>query len=165
MVLLIDLQHTHAVMKWKLAVFSCPCSLMICTYKKCNVSKSGPTASYLDASVRGSTDWLHARVSSVPLHPAEAPPPSLCRQGGALLSSPLLSMDVASAVTAVGVEWLHMAEDDDDAGAVYCSSGPHVRSQMRPENAKNEACFPFASYMCVDSYGTLWDGACLRPEQ
>ncbi len=58
----------------------------------------------------------------------------------------------------------------DDATAVYCSSGPHVRRQMWPENAKNEACFPLLHYVCLsvwltDSYGAVWDGppTSLRP--
>lgn len=38
---------------------------------------------------------------------------------------------------------------DEDTTAVYCSSGPHVLSQMWPENAKNEACFPlYLIYVC-----------------
>lgn len=54
---------------------------------------------------------------------------------------------------------------DDDATAVYCSSGPHVRSQMWLENAKNEACFPlYIIYVCLtgcmhvthDPYGAIW---------
>lgn len=45
---------------------------------------------------------------------------------------------------------------DDDAMAVYCSSGPHVLSQMWPGNAKNEACFPpFTFCVTVSAQGSM----------
>lgn len=62
-------------------------------------------------------------------------------------------------------------DDDDDVRAGYCSSGPHVRSQMRPKNAKNEAGFPpfYIMYVCQCVrviHRLLWKimgGPCLRP--
>lgn len=56
---------------------------------------------------------------------------------------------------------------DNGDNTVYCSTRPHVWSQMWPENAKNEAHFPLTSCLWVSvgySHGKLWDGPRSQPE-
>lgn len=81
-----------------------------------------------------------------PIFPFVLPSPEYLHPVGAPREGPFStdSQDVArysAIIMGGGGESTRGRCYDVDATAVYCSSGPHVWSQMWPENAKNEACF------------------------